>query len=92
MTCVEINGCFTRDLMSNSRSHVIVQNIVRMAKSLKMECVAECVETSDVMERQRQRGGDCVQGYFAHRPEPLREVLDRIKADESQRLRLTLAR
>ena len=86
VTCVKIDGSFTRDLLSNNRSDVVVQTIVRMAKSLDMECVAECVETQAIALRLHELGVDYIQGYIAHRPEPLRDVLESLKSDESQRL------
>ncbi len=87
ITCVKIDGSFTQDLLSNNRSDVVVQTIVRMAKSLGIECIAECVESTAVAKRLREFGVDHLQGYYAHKPEPLRETLQTIKNDESQRLR-----
>lgn len=86
VTCVKIDGSFTRDLLSNNRSDVVVQTIVRMARSLDMECVAECVETEAIARRLYELGVDYIQGYVAHRPEPLGDVLESLKNEESQRL------
>jgi diguanylate cyclase (GGDEF)-like protein len=87
VSCVKIDGSFTKDLMSNNRSDVMVNTIVRLAGSLGIECVAEHVETPRVLNRLRELGVVCVQGYIAHQAEPLRELLDTLKGDESQRLR-----
>ena len=86
VACVKIDGSFTRDVLSNERSAVMVQTIVQMSKSLGIECVAECVETAAVAERIRALGVDYIQGFVVHKPEPLGEVLDGLKSDESQRL------
>jgi len=83
---VKIDGSFTRDLLANERSAVMVQTIVHMARSLGIESVAECVETLPVAKRVRELGVDYVQGYAVHRPEPLRGLLASIKAGESARL------
>jgi diguanylate cyclase (GGDEF)-like protein len=84
---VKIDGSFTRDLLTNSRSDVMVQTIVQMSKSLGIECVAECVESLAVAERVRALGVDYVQGFVVHRPEPLKDLLESLKTDESKRLR-----
>jgi diguanylate cyclase (GGDEF)-like protein len=87
VACVKIDGSFTRDLLSNSRSDVMVQTIVQMSKSLGIECVAECVESLPVADRVRALGVDYVQGFVVHRPEPLLDLLESLKTDESKRLR-----
>jgi diguanylate cyclase (GGDEF)-like protein len=86
VTGVKIDGSFTRDLLSNNRSDVVVQTIVQMAKSLDIECIAECVETLPVAKRLKDLGVGQIQGYVVHRPEPLQDLLESIKSDASQRL------
>jgi diguanylate cyclase (GGDEF)-like protein len=83
---VKIDGSFTRDLLANERSAVMVQTIVQVARSLEIESVAECVETLPVAKRVRDLGVNYVQGYAVHRPEPLRSLLASMKAAESARL------
>jgi len=83
---VKIDGSFTRDLLSNDRSDVMVQTIVQMSRSLGIESVAECVESQPVTERLRVLGVDYIQGFAAHRPEPLTGLLDSIRAGEAKRL------
>jgi EAL domain-containing protein (putative c-di-GMP-specific phosphodiesterase class I) len=86
VACVKIDGSFIRDLPSNSRSEVVVQTMVQMANSLGIECVAACVESAPVVERVRALGVDYVQGSLVHRPEPLDELLESLRTDESKRL------
>ncbi len=50
------------------------------------ECVAECVSSAAVAERVRELGVDYVQGFIAHKPEPLLDVLNGLKNDESRRM------
>lgn len=83
---VKIDGSFTRDLLADERSAIMVQTIVQMAQSLGIESVAECVETLPVAKRVRELGVDYVQGYAVHRPESLRGLLASLKAGESARL------
>jgi diguanylate cyclase (GGDEF)-like protein len=86
VTCVKIDGSFIRDLLSNSRSDIVVQTIVQMSKSLGMECVAEQVETMPIARRLQELGVDYLQGYVMHRPEPLQTVLEYMRSEASQRL------
>lgn len=86
VSSVKIDNSCTRDLLQNDRSEVVVQTIVRMAKSLNIETVAECIESAATAQRLHQLGVDCVQGFVAHRPEPLMNVLENLKTDESTRL------
>jgi len=86
VTCVKIDGSFTRDLLSNNRSDVMVRTIVQMSKSLGMKCVAECVNSPDVAERVRDLGVDYIQGFIAHQPERLRDVLEALSGEESRRV------
>jgi diguanylate cyclase (GGDEF)-like protein len=83
---VKIDGSFTRDLLSNERSAIMVKTIVQMAKSLGIDSVAECVETVPVAQRVRELGVDYLQGFAVHKPEPLVDLLKAIKLAESQRL------
>jgi EAL domain-containing protein (putative c-di-GMP-specific phosphodiesterase class I) len=86
VTHVKIDGSFTRDLLVNERSAVMVETIVQMSRSLGIESVAECVETLPVAKRVRELGVNYVQGFAVHRPEPLRGLLASLKAGESARL------
>lgn len=65
---------------------MVVQTIVQLCSSLGIECVAEHVETQVVARRLTELKVDCIQGYLGHRPEPLRDALEAIKAEASQRL------
>jgi diguanylate cyclase (GGDEF)-like protein len=92
VTCVKIDGSFTRDLLSNNRSDVVVKTIVQLSKSLGIQCVAECVESAPIAQRLRELQVDDIQGFLVHTPEPLSEVLESLQNDASQRMhRLHLA-
>jgi len=92
VTCVKIDGSFTRDLLSNNRSDVVVKTIVQLCQSLGIECVAECVESAPIALRLRELQVDHVQGYLVHMPEPMLGVLESLQSEASQRMhRLHLA-
>jgi EAL domain-containing protein (putative c-di-GMP-specific phosphodiesterase class I) len=81
----KIDGSFTRDLLSNDRAGAMVETIVQISKALGIESIAESVESLAVADRVRELGVDYVQGFVAHRPEPLVGLLDAIKSSESKR-------
>jgi EAL domain-containing protein (putative c-di-GMP-specific phosphodiesterase class I) len=83
---VKIDGSFVRDILTNKRSQVTVRAIVELAKGFSLDTVAEFVETKAIADAVRKLGVDYAQGYAFGRPEPLRDALERLSHDESQRL------
>ncbi len=83
---VKIDGSFVRDIVTDQRSQVTVRAIVELAKGFGIDTVAEFVENHEIAEAVRKLGVDYAQGYAFGRPEPLRDALDRLSRDESQRL------
>jgi PAS domain S-box-containing protein/diguanylate cyclase (GGDEF)-like protein len=66
---VKIDGIFVRNVMANMSDKVMVEAICRMVHTLKMEVVAEFVETVEMIDCLRGLGVDYVQGYAIHKPE-----------------------
>lgn len=83
---VKIDGSFVRDILTNKRSQVTVRAIVELAKGFSIDTVAEYVETKAIADAVRSLGVDYAQGYAFGRPEPLRDALERLSHEESQRL------
>lgn len=65
---VKIDRSFVRELKSGNGSVDIVRAIVELAHSLKMQVIAEGVETADQLAVLRNLGCDLVQGYLISRP------------------------
>jgi len=65
---LKIDIGFIRDLTTSSDAAAIVLAILRMAQTLKLETIAEGVETAGQMEFLRDHGCDLIQGYFFSRP------------------------
>jgi diguanylate cyclase (GGDEF)-like protein/PAS domain S-box-containing protein len=64
---LKIDQSFVRDLATNRDDAAIVETIIKMARSLKMEVVAEGVESQAQLEFLRRLGCDYVQGrLFGH--------------------------
>jgi diguanylate cyclase (GGDEF)-like protein len=83
---VKIDGSFVRDIMSDRNSRATIKAIVELAKGLGMETVAEYVETEQIAQEMRRLGVTYAQGYAYGKPEPLKELLQSLAHDESQRL------
>ena len=65
---LKIDQSFIRDVVCDPSDRAIVAAIVNLAHSLRMEVVAEGVETVEQLEYMRSVGCDLVQGYYYGRP------------------------
>ena len=83
---VKIDGSFVRDILTNPRSEATVRGVVELARGLRLETVAEYVETEAIAATLRRLGVDYAQGYAFGRPEPLDDILRALADEESQRL------
>jgi len=72
---VKIDGSFVRDIVTEPRSRATVSGILELARTLKLETVAEYVETDDITQTVRSMGVDYAQGYAFGEPQPLEQVL-----------------
>ncbi len=70
-TRIKIDRAFVSDL---SRSDSIPRAIVAVAKSLRLDLVAEGVETEDQAERLLEMGCDIAQGYYYQPSVPLKDI------------------
>ncbi|MGQ0834387.1 MAG: EAL domain-containing protein [Gammaproteobacteria bacterium] len=77
---LKLDGTFIRDVLVNSRSQALVEGVVSLARSLGIETVAECVESTDVRDRLQQLGVDRAQGFLFGQPQPFRDVIAALTA------------
>ncbi|MBL6946764.1 MAG: EAL domain-containing protein, partial [Rhodospirillales bacterium] len=70
VNCLKIDKSFVQDVTVDDGDAKLVEAIINMARSLKLEVVAEGVETDDQMEFLRVRGCDFAQGYYFSKPVP----------------------
>jgi EAL domain-containing protein (putative c-di-GMP-specific phosphodiesterase class I) len=78
---LKIDQSFIRDVVSDTSDRAIVAAIVTLAHSLRMEVVAEGVETVEQLEYVRGAGCDAVQGYYCGRPMAATQFEDFIARD-----------
>ena len=70
---VKIDRSFIMDLPGDKENEVLVQAIIAMAHGLRLEVIAEGVETAEQWEFLRNLDCDFVQGYFFGKPMPKEE-------------------
>ena len=72
---LKIDQAFIRDLLKNNQAQEIVAAIVQMAKALKLETVAEGIETREQATILKSIGVDVGQGYLHSKPLPPSDIL-----------------
>ncbi|SHJ32101.1 PAS domain S-box-containing protein/diguanylate cyclase (GGDEF) domain-containing protein [Malonomonas rubra DSM 5091] len=77
---LKIDRSFVRDLEADRDDEAIIEAIIAMAGSLKMQVVAEGVETELQFDFLRSRGADLYQGFLFSEPVPASEFARRFLA------------
>ena len=80
---LKIDVSFVRDITTDSDAAAMALAIVRMAHSLKLEVVAEGVETAAQLAYLRRLRCDQIQGYYFSRPLPLPELEEMLRERNS---------
>ncbi|SUG65134.1 protein YfeA [Salmonella enterica subsp. enterica] len=68
---IKIDGCFVKDILTDSLDAMIVKSITDLAKAKSLSVVAEFVETPAQRDLLLQLGVHSLQGYLIGRPRPL---------------------
>ncbi len=68
---LKIDGYFIRNLASDNVNQAMVTAMIKLARSLNFQVVAEHVEDMSALDTARRMGVDFVQGYQVGRPQPL---------------------
>ena len=71
---IKIDKSFVKDMTTDSDDQAITQAIISMAHSLKLDVVAEGVETKEQLELLRSQNCDIIQGYLFSRPVPADDI------------------
>ena len=84
---LKIDKTFVQDVKNDADDRAIIQSIIALAKSLRLQVVAEGVETRQQQEFLRALDCDYIQGYYIGRPVCAEEfeqhVLKKTKQDSS---------
>jgi diguanylate cyclase (GGDEF)-like protein/PAS domain S-box-containing protein len=73
---VKIDRSFVRDIVHDFKDASLVYAILKMCHSLKLEVVAEGVETEEQLKLLTEHGCDTIQGFLCGRPAPADELTD----------------
>jgi len=68
---LKIDGYFIRNLASDNVNQAMVTAMIKLARSLNFQVIAEQVEDLSSLDSARRMGVDYVQGYQVGRPQPL---------------------
>ena len=71
---VKIDGMFVKDLIENPADHAVVKSISEIARFMGKQTIAECVESTPILDALREIGVDYAQGWGVERPKPLDEI------------------
>ena len=69
---LKIDGSFVKDMARNPIDHAMVEAINRVGQVMRIETIAEFVESEETLERLKIMGVDFAQGYAIGKPAPHR--------------------
>jgi diguanylate cyclase (GGDEF)-like protein len=75
LNTLKIDREFIKDIHEDNEDRAIVEATIALAKALKLNIVAEGVETKEHLEILKEMQCDTIQGFFYSRPIPLEELL-----------------
>lgn len=71
----KIDQSFVRDMTQDDHARIVIETILAMAKALKLQTVAEGVETTEQLAALREQGATLAQGYLFARPMPFEDLV-----------------
>jgi diguanylate cyclase (GGDEF)-like protein len=71
----KIDQSFVRDMTQDGHARIVIETILAMAKALKLQTVAEGVETTEQLAFLREQGATLAQGYLFARPMPFEDLV-----------------
>lgn len=86
---LKIDRSFIHQIETNIGSARLTETMITMAHSLDMQVVAEGVETGSQLDFLHTRQCDLMQGYYFSKPVPLKQLLERLKGNDSTVVKFT---
>ena len=90
ITLLKIDKSFVGGMESREENRKLVHAMINLAHNLKLEVVAEGVETPEQLAVLRDFGCDQVQGYFISKPLPLAELVEYLTFGAGQQVPIAL--
>lgn len=70
---LKLDRAFFTEKDESNNEKIVISNVIRMAKELKMKVISEGVETISQLDFLKQIGCDMVQGYLFSKPMPVKD-------------------
>ena len=70
---LKIDRSFVKDVLTDSQGEAITSAIISMAKSLKLQILAEGVENEEQLALLKDKGCEIYQGFYFSKPVPVKE-------------------
>ncbi len=80
---IKIDMQFIQGIEKNEKDRAITMVIIKLAKSLGLNVLAEGVETRQQLDYLKEKECDYVQGYYYYRPMPAEEIEDLLRKKTS---------
>lgn len=81
---LKIDRSFVRDITTDPDDAVLTAAIISLAHNLRLEVIAEGVETGEQMAFLREQGCDLAQGYYLSHPLPAEDLTRLLKSGSSK--------
>ncbi|MFT3850393.1 MAG: EAL domain-containing protein [Propionivibrio sp.] len=80
---LKVDQSFVRDLIVDTDANAIVLSIINLARNMRLQVVAEGVETDEQKTFLAANGCDLLQGYLLGKPMPAEQFQQRIKSQSA---------
>jgi diguanylate cyclase (GGDEF)-like protein len=77
---IKIDRCFVTGIAASPSDQILVQTILKLGQSLKLEVVAEGVETAEDLRTLQALGVQRMQGYYLKAPAPRDDMFNWLEA------------